>query len=135
MGMLIRAEAVARLLQTPEGANLLIGYRRAANILRIEERKDGPVEDPPDGDLYRENAEFALKDALVSCLAAARHQDEENYDEAMTALATLRAPLDAFFEKVTVNATDPDLRRNRLRLLNQVRSIMDQIADFSRIEG
>ena len=53
----------------------------------------------------------------------------------MTTMATLRAPLDSFFEKVTVNAPEPDLRRNRLRLLNQVRSIMDQIADFSRIEG
>jgi len=53
----------------------------------------------------------------------------------MSTLAGLRAPLDAFFEKVTVNATEPELRRNRLRLLNQVRSIMDQIADFSRIEG
>jgi glycyl-tRNA synthetase beta chain len=59
----------------------------------------------------------------------------EEYAAAMTLTAGLRPPLDAFFEKVTVNAADPDLRRNRLRLLNQVRSIMDQIADFSRIEG
>jgi glycyl-tRNA synthetase beta chain len=61
--------------------------------------------------------------------------DEEAYGPAMSTMAGLRAPLDSFFEKVTVNAADPDLRRNRLRLLNQVRSIMDQIADFSRIEG
>ena len=53
----------------------------------------------------------------------------------MTTMAALRAPLDAFFEQVTVNAAEPDLRRNRLRLLSQVRSTMDQIADFSRIEG
>ena len=59
----------------------------------------------------------------------------ENYAEAMAEMAKLRAPLDAFFEKVTVNAPEPDVRRNRLRLLNQVRTTMDRVADFSRIEG
>ena len=71
----------------------------------------------------------------IACRIVGRLLDEEAYGEAMTTMARLRAPLDSFFEKVTVNAPDPDLRRNRLRLLNQVRSIMDQIADFSRIEG
>jgi glycyl-tRNA synthetase beta chain len=135
IALLARAEAVASLLQSPDGANLLTAYRRAANILRIEERKDGPHQDPPNPDLYRERAEVELDQALANCRIVGRLLDEEAYGPAMSTMATLRAPLDAFFEKVTVNAAEPDLRRNRLRLLSQVRSIMDQIADFSRIEG
>ena len=130
-----RADSVTALLQTPEGANLLIAYRRAANILRIEERKDGPFDDPPDPDLYREPAEIDLHHALAGAGVVGRLLDEEAYAPAMITLASLRPPLDAYFENVTVNAPQPELRRNRLRLLNQVRSIMDRIADFSRIEG
>ena len=150
-----RTDAIAALIQTSDGANLLLAYRRAANILRLEERRDalpdvatdsesgimasliklGPFSDPPNPDLFREPAEVGLNDALISCRHVASLVDQEAYESAMTITATLRAPLDAFFEKVTVNAPEPDLRRNRLRLLNQVRSIMDQIADFSRIEG
>jgi glycyl-tRNA synthetase beta chain len=133
--LLDRTEAIAALLTTADGANLLTAYRRAANILRIEERKDGPFTDAPVADLYREQAEIGLDQALHACHGVARLLDEEAYGAAMSTLAALRAPLDAFFEKVTVNAPEPDLRRNRLRLLAQVRSIMDQIADFSRIEG
>ncbi len=135
VALLARSDAVASLLQTPDGANLLTAYRRAANILRIEERKDGPFKDPPDPDLYRETAEIDLDHALAACHVVVRLLNEEAYGRAMSAMAGLRAPLDAFFEKVTVNAAEPTLRRNRLRLLNQVRSMMDQIADFSRIEG
>ncbi len=135
VALLARTDAVANLLQTPDGANLLTAYRRAANILRIEERKDGPFNDAPLSDLFRETAEVDLDQALTACGVVARLLDEEAYGQAMTTMARLRAPLDEFFEKVTVNAPEPDLRRNRLRLLNQVRSIMDQIADFSRIEG
>jgi glycyl-tRNA synthetase beta chain len=135
IAMLARAEAVANLLQTLDGANLLTAYRRAANILRIEERKDGPFSDPSAPELYREPAEFDLDQALIRCRVVVRLLDDEDYAQAMSTMATLRAPLDAFFEKVTVNASESDLRLNRLRLLNQVRSIMDQIADFSRIEG
>jgi glycyl-tRNA synthetase beta chain len=132
---LSRADAVTGLLATPNGANLLTAYRRAANILRIEERKDGPFSDAPAPDLYREPAEIDLDQALDACRVVGGLLEAEAYGEAMTTMAGLRAPLDSFFEKVTVNAPDPDLRRNRLRLLNQVRSIMDRIADFSRIEG
>jgi glycyl-tRNA synthetase beta chain len=135
IALLARTEAVAALLTTQDGANLLTAYRRAANILRIEERKDGPFNDPPDPALYREGAEIDLDHALSACGIVVQQLSDEAYGSAMTTMATLRAPLDAFFEKVTVNATEPDLRRNRLRLLSQVRSIMDQIADFSRIEG
>jgi glycyl-tRNA synthetase beta chain len=133
--VLARTEAVASLLGTQDGANLLFAYRRAANILRIEERKDGPFDDAPDRDLLGEPAEVDLDHALTTCSVVARLLDDESYSEAMTVMARLRPALDAFFEKVTVNAPEPELRRNRLRLLNQVRSIMDQIADFSRIEG
>jgi glycyl-tRNA synthetase beta chain len=135
VALLARSDAVASLLQTPDGANLLTAYRRAANILRIEERKDGPFRDPPDPDLYREAAEIDLDHALAACHVVVRLLNQEAYGLAISTMAGLRAPLDAFFEKVTVNATEPTLRRNRLRLLNQVRSMMDQIADFSRIEG
>jgi glycyl-tRNA synthetase beta chain len=133
--LLARTEAVAALLGTPDGANLLTAYRRAANILRIEERKDGPFNDAPDPDLYREAAEVDLHQALAACAVVQSLLDSERYGPAMSTMAGLRAPLDAYFEQVTVNATEPELRRNRLRLLAQVRSIMDQIADFSRIEG
>jgi glycyl-tRNA synthetase beta chain len=135
VSLLERTEAVAALLGTPDGANLLTAYRRAANILRIEERKDGPFSDSPDVDLYREAAEVDLHQALAACAVVGSLLDAERYGPAMSTLAGLRAPLDAYFEQVTVNATEPELRRNRLRLLAQVRSIMDQIADFSRIEG
>jgi glycyl-tRNA synthetase beta chain len=135
VALLARSDAVASLLQTPDGANLLTAYRRAANILRIEERKDGPFKDSPNPDLYRETAEIDLDHALAACHVVVRLLNEEAYGLAMSNMAGLRTPLDAFFEKVTVNATEPTLRRNRLRLLNQVRSMMDQIADFSRIEG
>jgi glycyl-tRNA synthetase beta chain len=135
VALLARSDAVASLLQTPDGANLLTAYRRAANILRIEERKDGPFKASPDPRLYGEAAEIDLDHALAACHVVVRLLNEEAYGLAMSTMAGLRAPLDAFFEKVTVNATEPTLRRNRLRLLNQVRSMMDQIADFSRIEG
>jgi glycyl-tRNA synthetase beta chain len=135
VALLARGEAVAVLLQSADGANLLTAYRRAANILRIEERKDGPFDDPPQPALYREAAEVDLDQALSACHVVVGLLDEEAYGAAMSKMAGLRAPLDWFFEKVTVNADEADLRRNRLRLLNQVRSIMDQIADFSHIEG
>ncbi len=135
VALLARAEAVATLLRTADGVNLLAAYRRAANILRIEERKDGPFHDAPDRALYREQAENDLDRALDACGVVTGLLDNEAYGPAMTAMATLRAPLDAFFEKVTVNDPQPELRRNRLCLLHQVRSIMDRIADFSRIEG
>ncbi|WP_428540545.1 glycine--tRNA ligase subunit beta [Rhodopila sp.] len=130
-----RAGAITALLRSEDGANLLTAYRRAANILRIEERKDGPFDQPPQPGLYREPAETDLDRALQACHGVGPLLDQEQYGAAMTTLAGLRTSLDAFFEKVTVNAAEAELRGNRLRLLNQVRSIMDQIADFSRIEG
>jgi glycyl-tRNA synthetase beta chain len=131
--LLARTDAVTMLLRTKDGADLLAAYRRAANILRIENRKDGPHEGTPTAGT--EPAEAALFDALAGLANVTRLLQQEDYSTAMATTARLRAPLDRFFDEVTVNATEPELRRNRLRLLNQVRSIMDQIADFSRIEG
>jgi glycyl-tRNA synthetase beta chain len=133
--LLLRTEAVSALLGQDDGANLLAAYRRAANILRIEERKDGPFTDAPDSSLLVEPAEQGLHRAVVAGMAVAGLVHDEKYAEAMTEMAKLRAPLDIFFEQVTVNAPDPATRKNRLLLLNQVRSTMDRVADFSRIEG
>ena len=131
--LLARTDAVTMLLRTKDGADLLAAYRRAANILRIENRKDGPHEGAPTAGT--EPAEAALYSALASLADVTRLLQQEDYSTAMATTARLRAPLDRFFDQVTVNATEPELRRNRLRLLNEVRSVMDQIADFSRIEG
>ena len=133
--LLARTDAVAALLAGPDGADLLTAYRRAANILRIESRKDGPHEAPPDEELLREGPEIDLHHVLVSMNDVGDLLAQEDYGTAMSRMARLRPPLDAFFEHVTVNAPEPELRRNRLRLLNRVRSTMDRVADFSRIEG
>jgi glycyl-tRNA synthetase beta chain len=133
--LLARADALAGLLGPDAGADLLAAYRRAANILRIEERKDGPHRAPPDPSLFREPAEIDLGHALGTMDEVTRLLEQEQYGAAMTSLAQLRAPLDAFFNRVTVNAPEPELRLNRLRLLNLLRATMDRVADFSRIEG
>ncbi len=133
--LLRRTEAVSTLLGQDDGANLLAAYRRAANILRIEERKDGPHTDAPDASLLTEPAEQDLQNAIIAGMAIGALVHDEKYAEAMGEMAKLRAPLDGFFETVTVNAPHAKIRRNRLRLLNQVRTTMDRVADFSRIEG
>jgi glycyl-tRNA synthetase beta chain len=133
--LLARADAIAVLLRSPEGADLLTAYRRAANILRIEEKKDGPHNAPPDPSRLLDPAEIDLDHSLRSVDQVVRLVQQEEFAAAMTELARLRAPLDAFFDRVTVNAPQADLRRNRLRLLNRVRASMDRLADFSRIEG
>ena len=134
--LLARTEAVAALLGTQDGANLLAAYRRAANILRIEEKKDGPHDAPPDPALFEQPEETALAHVLDQAAPGIDARLEtEDYAGAMSAMAALRAPLDNFFDKVTVNADKPELRRNRLRLLSRVRATMDRIADFSKIEG
>jgi glycyl-tRNA synthetase beta chain len=133
--LLARTEAVAALLAGPDGADLLTAYRRAANILRIEERKDGPFDRPVDPDLLRLPAEIELHRALSVTSRIGALLRHEDFAGAMSVMAGLRGPLDAFFNDVTVNAPEPELRRNRLHLLNQVRTTMDLVADFSRIEG
>lgn len=135
-----RVEALDAFLKTEDGANLLAGYKRAANILAAEEKKGKWSAEEAAGQVdaakLSEPAEKALYDALEKALPAARAAvDKEEFAAAMKALAGLRAPVDAFFEKVLVNAEDPMLRRNRLLLLSRLREALSQVADFSKIEG
>jgi glycyl-tRNA synthetase beta chain len=134
--LLARTDAVAALLRSGDGASLLIAYRRAANILRIEERKDGERHDAePDQALLGQAEELALYRELHAAQVVEQLVADEKYSEAMGYMVRIRGPLDAFFDKVTVNTAEPDLRRNRLRVLHKVRSTMDRIADFAKIEG
>ncbi len=136
VALLDRTGAVAGLLGTEDGRNLLVAARRAANILRIEDRKDGPHDQPPQPALYAQDEERALAAALEEADAAIGDAlGSERYDRAMTAMARLRPPLDRFFEVVTVNADAPELRRNRLAVLSGIRRTLTRIADFSLIDA
>ncbi|MSP49194.1 MAG: glycine--tRNA ligase subunit beta [Alphaproteobacteria bacterium] len=132
-----RGEALKGFLASDDGANLLVAYRRAANILRIEEKKDGTRYDRlADPRLFATPEEARLHQAIAD--VAARTDPflaDEDFSGAMGALADLRQPVDDFFDRVTVNAEEADLRQNRLCLLSQIRVGMDAIADFSKIEG
>jgi glycyl-tRNA synthetase beta chain len=131
-----RVEALGRFLDTDDGKNLLAGYRRAANILKAEEKKGESFAGSHDPALLRETEEKALAAALeVAARDAAAEVAREDFEAAMRALSTLRAPVDAFFTAVTVNADDPALRVNRLRLLGALRDAVHTVAEFSRIGG
>ncbi len=132
-----RVEALGAFLKTDDGANLLAGVKRAANILAIEEKKDKKrYKEAHDHTLAQEPAEQALSAALVSVRGDTHAAiNVENFTGAMNALAELRGPVDAFFEHVTVNADDAALRENRLRLLSEIRAVTTGVADFSRIGG
>jgi glycyl-tRNA synthetase beta chain len=132
-----RVEALGRFLDTEDGEHLLTGTKRAVNILRIEEKKDSRTFDqPPDASLLQQNEEKALAKTVDEVeRAAAAAVAHEDFEAAMAAMAKLRAPVDAFFDHVTVNTDDPALRENRLRLLNRIRSTTLAVADFSKIEG
>jgi glycyl-tRNA synthetase beta chain len=132
-----RVEALGRFLTTDDGANLLTGVRRAINILRDEEKKDKTsYAGAPDTALLRETQEKALYAAIQKVKAdTAAAINVENFAGAMRALAELRAPVDAFFDKVTVNVPDAALRANRLALLSEIRAATLTVADFSRIAG
>lgn len=131
-----KTEAVTAFLSTDDGSNLLTAYRRAANILRIEEKKDRiSYDEAPSRALLAEAEEHALFDALEdTILAADLALETEDFPAAMGHIARLRQPVDAFFDRVTVNAEDPQIRVNRLRLLKRIQAAADRIADFSRIE-
>lgn len=133
-----RVEALGRFLETEDGSTLLAGMRRAANILRAEEKKDGAgaFSGGADPALFVELAEKALGSAVVKARDTAEAAiAREDFEGAMAALAALRGPVDAFFEAILVNAEDPTLRRNRLKLLDDIRDATRRVADFSRIEG
>ncbi len=135
--LVARVNALAMFLKSEDGANLLAGYKRAANILKVEEKRDGRVFK---GNVTRsglvEVSEKTLAAALGEAGALARTAiEKEDFVGAMRALATLRAPVDAFFDKVKVNAEDVALRQNRLELLAALRATLHGIADFSKVEG
>ncbi len=135
--LLAKVEALGAFLASEDGANLLTAYRRAGNIVKIEEKKDGVVYD---GNVDTSALEEDEEKAVVAGLAEAASQadealNEERFADAMAALSGLRAPVDAFFDEVTVNCDDAGLRQNRLRLLSGIRHALDRVADFSRIEG
>ncbi len=132
-----RVEALGKFLDTDDGKNLLAGYRRATNIIRIEEKKDAAgYTGAVDEGLLRDPIEINLWKTIQSTAAAARHCiAREDFAGAMEALSKLRPAVDVFFDKVTVNVDDAPVRANRLNLLNQIRAATHEVADFSRIEG
>lgn len=135
--LLARVHALQSFLKTDDGANLLAGYKRAANILRIEEKKDKTSFDADvNAALMTDTAEKALLEALTAAQKQVSNAiEKEDFEGAMTALAQLRGPVDTFFDDVTVNAEDAAIRANRLCLLNGIRKTIHQVADFSKIEG
>jgi glycyl-tRNA synthetase beta chain len=138
--LLVRVDALSNFLCTEDGANLLIAYRRASNIVAIEERQDQRKYDGEVNEvLIRQRGQREEQTLLADLNLVRRSVDRslanEEFEAAMGHLATLRRPVDEFFEKVTVNADDPALRENRLRLLSRIRAVMSQVADFSQIEG
>jgi glycyl-tRNA synthetase beta chain len=132
-----KLEALSETLKTDEGTNLLAAYKRAGNILKAEEKRDkksAPTQ--INAKLLKEPEEKALMAAMEKVEASATPAlEQEDFTAAMTALATLRQPLDDFFEKVTVNDDDKDLRANRLALLKNITMTCNKIADLSKIEG
>jgi glycyl-tRNA synthetase beta chain len=131
-----RVNALGEFLNTEDGRNLLAGTKRAANILRIEEKKDGVFyADDPDRSLYRQPEEGRLDDAILEARSAASAAaQKEDFAGAMTAIAKLRPVVDEFFERVKVNDDDKAIRANRLRLLSEIRDATRAVADFSKIQ-
>jgi glycyl-tRNA synthetase beta chain len=132
-----RVDALAGFVGSETGQSLLVAFRRAVNILKIEEKNDGrSYSGPAAPDLMRQAEETALKRALDAIRPAVMQAiAADDFVGAMTGLGELRAPVDAFFETVTVNCPETDLRQNRLRLLSDIRDTFLEVADFSAIEG
>jgi len=132
-----RVEALGKFLDSEDGKNLLAGYKRATNIIRIEEKKDDKqYTGAPEPALYRQDEEKALARAIGAARTEATVAvEKEDFEAAMRAMAKLRPHVDAFFDKVTVNVEDKALRENRLKLLNEIRAATRAVADFSKIEG
>ena len=132
-----KAEALAAFLITEDGSNLLTAYRRAANIVRIEEKNDGQSHqgDLTSADLLEEDSHALYTAALMTERRSKEALENEDDEAAMSALASLRLPLDIFFDNVTVNVDDPELREARLRLLARIGRAVEDVADFSKLEG
>jgi glycyl-tRNA synthetase beta chain len=132
-----RVEALSKFLETDDGKNLLAGVKRATNIVKAEEKKEGKaISGKVDQSILVKGEEKDLHRAIEAASALAHKAlAEEDFEATMRALAKLRGPVDAFLDNVTVNDPDPNMRVNRLRLLNRIREAMAEVADFSRIEG
>jgi glycyl-tRNA synthetase beta chain len=132
-----RVGALGKFLDTEDGKNLLAGYKRATNIIRIEEKKDNTTYvGAPTRELYKQTEEETLAFEIERAkLGTARAIDNEDFEGAMSHLARLRPCVDIFFDKVTVNVEERALRENRLKLLNEIRAATRAVADFSKIEG
>ncbi len=132
-----RASALQEFVGSIEGENLLTAYRRAVNIVAAEEKKDKTRYDNAVNDnIFSESQEKNLFSALVKAQdKIGPALENEDYKSAMSAMASLRAPLDEFFDAVLVNDNDQNIRKNRLRLLSNIRTTMDRVANFSMIEG
>ena len=132
-----RVDALGKFLDSDDGKNLLAGYKRATNIIRIEEKKDKrEYTGAPEAKRYQLPEEKALAEAIdVAKKEASAAVSKEDFAAAMRAMAKLRPRVDAFFDKVTVNVDDKALRENRLKLLNEIREATRAVADFSKIEG
>ncbi|PHS79739.1 MAG: glycine--tRNA ligase subunit beta [Rhodospirillaceae bacterium] len=135
--LLARVEALSAFMGSDDGENLLAAHKRAANILRIEQKKDGvSYSGTADEALFEQDEERVLFEALANAGGEGQALAQaEEFEPAMATLAKLRAPLDNFFDGVMVNVDDKKVRNNRLLLLSQILTVMGEIADFSKIEG
>jgi glycyl-tRNA synthetase beta chain len=135
--LIARVEALKGFVESADGANLLTAHKRAANIVRIEEKKDRARYDGGvDAGAVVQDEEKSLSAALSAVSESARAAvAKEDFTGAMAAMAKLRQPVDAFFDKVTVNDKDAKLRANRLRMLSAINATLSTVADFSKIEG
>ena len=132
-----KAKSLKEFLETDDGANLLVAYRRAHNIVRIEEKKDSErYSGKVDENLFSRDEERELWISLNEVEQANPSKpDMAEFDQVLSVLAKLRRPVDRFFDEITVNCDDSDLRKNRLRLLSEIASCLNRVADFSKIEG
>lgn len=129
-----RVEALIAFINTDDGENLLAGTKRAVNILEAEVKKKTAVSDKVDPSLFIEPQEAALYEPIVAVEKdVSRFVAENNFSGALSVLATLRAPVDAFFEHVLVNDDNTAIRANRLALLDRIRSATGKVADFSKL--
>jgi glycyl-tRNA synthetase beta chain len=135
--LLARVDALGAFLVGEDGSNLLAAYKRASNIVRIEEKKDGvQYNGEVESGTFDQAEEIALHERLILVDGMASEANkEDDFNGVMSALAQLRPPVDSFFENITVNADDPRLRKNRLNLLSAIRATLESVADFSKIEG
>ncbi|MEM1410195.1 MAG: DALR anticodon-binding domain-containing protein, partial [Pseudomonadota bacterium] len=131
-----KLQALSAFLDTDEGENLTAAYKRAANILKAEAKKSDLPEASVEPERFEQEEERVLHASLDAAAEQARGAlDQEEFGDAMRALANIRAPLDDFFGAVTVNADNPNLRANRLAQLLRFKQVVGQVADFDRLEG